>query len=405
MAKVLQMNDPRPSGPLTRPQLPFLRGAFRPFFLFAALWAAAAVIIWVMAYSGVPVFSQAVDPLAWHQHEMLFGFVGAAVIGFMLTAIANWTGRPLLGGAPLAILVLLWIAVRVTLAASLGSPWLSLILELTLFFAVAAFAAREVVLSANRNLPVAIIVALFGVAAAIDLAEGGGILPDRDFGLRLGLALAVLVIGLIGGRIIPVFTRNWLAREKAGGSMPVMPNAADMRVLGLTVVALLGWLAWPSSPVVGWLFLAAALAHLWRLSRWRGWRTFTDPLVVVLHLAYLWLPLGLGLLGLHLAFEAVARSAAIHALTAGAMGLIILAVMSRASLGHTGRPLKAGLGLTLAYLLVFAGAVVRVLTAVERLEGIWSIHLSATLWAGGFALFVLLYFPILTRPRLDDPAL
>lgn len=384
---------------------PFLRGAFRPFFLLAALWAAAAIIIWMAAYSGAPVLGEVVDPLGWHQHEMLFGFVGAAVIGFLLTAIANWTGRPLLGGSGLAVLAALWIAVRVCFALGIGAPWLPLLLELTLFLAVAVFAAREVVLSGNRNLPIAIIVALMGTAAAVDLAETGGLLADNDIGLRSGIALVVILIGLIGGRIIPAFTRNWLMREGASQPMPTMPSPADMRVLAITAVSLVGWLLWPESNVVGWLLLMSALAHLWRAARWQGWRTFADPLVVVLHLAYLWMPVGLGLLGLHLAFDLVSRSAAIHALGAGAMGLLILAVMSRASLGHTGRTLRAGPALASAYALVFVGALVRVLASVGLFAGVWPIHLSAALWAGGFLLFALLYFPILTRPRIDDPTL
>lgn len=384
---------------------PFLRGAFRPFFLLAALWAAAAIIIWMAAYSGAPVLGEVVDPLGWHQHEMLFGFVGAAVIGFLLTAIANWTGRPLLGGSGLAVLAALWIAVRVCFALGIGAPWLPLVLELTLFLAVAVFAAREVVLSGNRNLPIAIIVALMGTAAAVDLAETGGLLADNDIGLRSGIALVVILIGLIGGRIIPAFTRNWLMREGASQPMPTMPSPADMRVLAITAVSLVGWLLWPESNVVGWLLLMSALAHLWRAARWQGWRTFADPLVVVLHLAYLWMPVGLGLLGLHLAFDLVSRSAAIHALGAGAMGLLILAVMSRASLGHTGRTLRAGPALASAYALVFVGALVRVLASVGLFAGVWPIHLSAALWAGGFLLFALLYFPILTQPRIDDPTL
>lgn len=384
---------------------PFLRGAFRPFFLLAALWAVAAIIIWVAAYSGAPVLNHVIDPLGWHQHEMLFGFAGAAIIGFLLTAIANWTARPLLGGAALAALAALWVTVRVTFALGIGVPWLALSLELLLFLAVAAFAAREVIASANRNLPIAIMVALIGVSAAIDMAETGGILEDHDIGLRSGISLVVMLIGLVGGRIIPAFTRNWLMRVDAALPMPVMPSPGDIRVLGLTAIALLGWLIWPTANAVGWLLLAAGISHLWRMSRWQGWRTYRDPLVVVLHLAYLWMPVGLGLLGLHLAFDIVSRSAALHALGAGAMGLLILAVMSRASLGHTGRTLQAGPGLTLAYALVFMGALVRVLTSVGLLEGIWSIHLSAALWAGGFVLFAALYFPILTRPRLDDPSL
>ncbi len=384
---------------------PFLRGAFRPFFLLAALWAAAAIIIWMAAYSGAPVLGEVVDPLGWHQHEMLFGFVGAAVIGFLLTAIANWTGRPLLGGSGLAVLAALWIAVRVCFALGIGAPWLPLVLELTLFLAVGVFAAREVVLSGNRNLPIAIIVALMGTAAAVDLAETGGLLADNDIGLRSGIALVVILIGLIGGRIIPAFTRNWLMREGASQPMPTMPSPADMRVLAITAVSLVGWLLWPRSNVVGWLLLTSALAHLWRAARWQGWRTFADPLVVVLHLAYLWMPVGLGLLGLHLTFDLVSRSAAIHALGAGAMGLLILAVMSRASLGHTGRTLRAGPALASAYALVFVGALVRVLASVGLFAGVWPIHLSAALWAGGFILFALLYFPILTQPRIDDPTL
>ena len=383
------------------PTLPFLRGAFRPFFLGAAVLAVAAVLQWAAMFGGVLVWPPIADPLAWHRHEMIFGFAGAAVVGFMLTAIANWTGRPLLAGLPVLGLGALWLGARIALVA--GAPVPAMIAEGLLFAAVAGFAAREIIVSGNRNMPIAVAVGLLGAAAVADLAAMAGLGSWGEGGWRAGLTLTAVLMSLIGGRIIPAFTRNWLVSQRMAPPHPVMRGRADFLIVAATALALGLWTYGIEEPALGWGLAALGAAHLWRLSRWQGWRTLPDPLVAVLHLAYLWLPVALLLLGLTMIGPAVPRSAGVHALGAGGAGLLVIAVMSRASLGHTGRPLKAGAPLTLAYGLVFAGAAVRVLAASGAWTGIAPIYAAAGLWAGGFGLFALLYWPILTRPRLDDP--
>ena len=389
---------------------PILRGGFRLFFLGAALLGALAVPLWAAMLGGQVAMTPAIDPLSWHRHEMIFGFAGAAVIGFVLTAIANWTGRPLLVGAPVAMLFLLWMLARMTLAMPGAGPVLAMLAEGLLFLAAAGFAVREVVAAGNRNLPIAAAVALLGTAAMVDLASLGGLIGATDLGWRAGLALIAILMALIGGRIIPAFTRNWLVKNRLAPPHPAMPGRADMLIVAATALALVGWATGAGeaggvgAPVLGALLLTLAAAHLWRAARWQGWRTVRDPLVAVLHVAYIWLPVALGLMGLHALGADLPRSAGVHALGAGGAGLLILAVMSRASLGHTGRPLAAGRWLTLAYVLVLAGAAVRVATALGWLGGMMPLHLAATLWAGGFALFAWLYWPILTRAHIGDPS-
>lgn len=381
---------------------PTLRGAFRPFFLGAALLAVVALPLWAAVFSGANVPAPVGDALAWHRHEMIFGFAGAAVIGFMLTAIANWTGRKLLAGWSVAALAALWLAVRV--AFLFGEPGMAMVAEGTLFLVVAGFAAREINASGNRNMPIALAVALVGAASVADLAVIARLIADNDTGWRAGLALIAVLMSLIGGRIIPAFTRNWLVKVGKAPPHPVMPTKPDLVIVAATALLLGLWAFGVAPPLLGWGLMALGAAHLWRLSRWQGWRTLADPLVAVLHLAYLWLPVALLLLGSGVIDPALPRSAGVHALGAGGAGLLILAVMSRASLGHTGRPLAAGPMLTAAYALVLVGAVVRVIAAAGYWAGIAPIHMSATLWAGGFALFLVLYWPILTRAHITDPA-
>jgi uncharacterized protein involved in response to NO len=384
---------------------PILRGGFRPFFFGGASWGLIALILWLCSLAGALTLPTAFDPVAWHRHEMLFGFVGAVVSGFLLTAVPNWTGRLPIAGQPLAALVGLWFAARIAVLFS-GSFGLfpAAVLDAGFFFILAMLAAREVLESKNRNLPIVGMVVLFGLADAADYASAAGWI-DADLGWQLGIALVVLLISIIGGRITPSFTRNWMAKRGIRQGLPTQPGRFDLFVIGATAFALLWWLSAPAGWITGGILVAAALIQLARLARWRGWRTVADPLVLILHVGYLWIPVGLALLGLFEAGLPIPRSAAIHALTAGAMTTMILAVMTRASLGHTGRDLKASPATVFLYLLVTAGAVMRVLASVGVIRNYdVALHVAGTFWAGALLVFLIAYAPVLWGPRLGERA-
>ena len=369
---------------------------FRPFFLFSALWSAIAAPLWVHAF-----LTGGAVGLDWHVHEMLFGYTGGVVVGFLLTAVPNWTGRLPVIGAPLMLLFALWAAGRAAMMVQVYQPgagiWAGAVEALFLFTA-AAVVWREVLAGRNwRNLPVAVMITLLAVANAgfhLEAADGGG----AALSTRCALAVILMLIALIGGRITPSFTRNWQIRR--GGPLPATPARFDMAVLAATGAALLAWIIAPLHPVSGAILVAAGAANLARLARWRGDATVAEPLVLVLHVGYLWLALGLGLVGLaNLTPALVVPSAGIHALTAGAVGVMTLAVMTRASRGHTGRPLTAGRGEAAIYLLVNAAALTRVVGGLA--PGLYQplLIVSAVLWSGAFLAFVVIYGPMLARPR------
>lgn len=381
---------------------PFFRGGFRPFFFMGSAWAVIVLALWISSMTGQISLPVTLEPLAWHRHEMLFGFVGAVIAGFLLTAVPNWTGRLPIAGWPLAGLFALWAAARLALLFS-GAAFLSLaaLLDVGFFVLLALLAAREVLEANNRNLPVVGMVLLFGAADALDYLANAGLVPWPDLGWQLALVIVVLLISLIGGRIIPSFTRNWMVKQGMTTGLPTQPGRFDLVVIAATGVALLSWLTGPSEPPIGFVLVAAAALQLVRWVRWRGWRTLADPLVLILHVGYLWIPVGLFLLGLSL-IGPVPRSAAIHALTAGAMATMILAVMTRASLGHTARELRANAATVILYLLVTAGAVVRVAASLRLVRYHMAIDFAGLAWGGAFLLFLIAYGPVLWRPRLGD---
>jgi uncharacterized protein involved in response to NO len=382
---------------------PFLRGGFRPFFFGGAAWALVALVLWLASLFAGLALPGALTALAWHQHEMLFGFVGAVIAGFLLTAIPNWTGRLPIAGTPLATLAGLWLAARIALFFSQTTGlFAAAVLDVGFYLVLAFVAGREVVVARNRNVPVVGLVLLFAIADALDYAAAGGLLADAQLGIRAGIALVVVLISLIGGRIVPSFTRNWMAKKGLSQGLPGQPSRFDLFTIVATALALLGWIAVPDASGVGAALVAVGLLQLVRLARWRGWRTWSDPLVVVLHVGYSWIPLGLVLLGTSVLGTAVPRSPAIHALTAGAMATMILAVMTRATLGHTGRELKASGATVALYVCVTAGAVLRVLAGVGLVGYRAGVETAGALWGLAFALFVASYGPMLFRSRLGD---
>lgn len=379
----------------------FLRGGFRPFFFGGAAWAIIALTLWLMALAGTVTLPSAFDPLSWHRHEMLFGFVGAVVAGFLLTAIPNWTGRLPIAGRPLLALFLLWVAGRAAVLWSATIGMAAFVIDVGFFVVLAALAAREVLAAKNRNLPVVGLVMMLGVANAVDHGVALGFVADDGLGWRAGLAVIVLMISLIGGRIIPSFTRNWLSRNGIREGLPGQPTRYDIATLVLTGAALLIWIAAPDALLAGILLGAAAVFQTVRLARWSGVRAARDPLVLILHVGYLWIPIGLALLATSILGEIVPRSAAIHALTSGAMATMILAVMTRATLGHTGHQLRADAPTVLLYTLVTVGAALRVLAALGLFDFTPGLQVSALAWGAAFAVYLFVYGPMLFRPKAD----
>jgi uncharacterized protein involved in response to NO len=382
---------------------PILRGGFRPFFLGGAVWAVVALALWLVVLAGGVTIPSAFDALAWHRHEMLFGFVGAVIAGFLLTAIPNWTGRLPIAGVPLASLFVLWLAGRLGMlfSAEIG-PAIAAVMDVGFYLVLAAVAAREVFEANNRNVPIVGLVLLFGVANGLDHVVAIGSFVDPAVPWKLAVGLVTLMISLIGGRIVPSFTRNWLAKQNVTQGLPGQPNRFDLLAIGLTALGLLAWVAAPSGWLPGALLALAAVFQAIRMARWKGWKAVRDPLVLILHIGYAWVPVGLALLAASQLVASLPQSAAVHALTAGAMGTMILAVMTRASLGHTGRELRAGPMTTIIYLLVTVGAVLRVAAPLGPVDYWLGLELAGLCWLGSFVLFIVIYGPILCAPRVGE---
>lgn len=378
---------------------------FRPFFLGGAIWAALAVPFWLAQYAGYGMARSAIDPLYWHIHEMLYGYVAAIVAGFLLTAIPNWTGRLPVRGLPLAALAGLWLAGRV---AMLATSWIGLslaaIVDIAFLVVLSAVAMREIVAGENwRNLRVLVIVAIMilgNVVFHIEIQEKGA----ADYGMRLGFAAVILLISLIGGRVIPSFTRNWLVRINPG-RLPQPFGRFDAITLVLSAMVFLVWVIAPDWSTGGLLLMAAGLLHVVRLSRWAGDRTFADRLVLVLHVAYAFVPLGFLLMGASVFWNLFAlQSAGFHAWSAGAIGMMTLAVMTRASLGHTGQPLVASAMTQAIYGCAALAALLRIAASFSGdLTLMW---LSLLFWVLAFGGFALVYGPLLAgrRPVWSRPA-
>lgn len=379
---------------------------FRPFFLLAAAWAAVAVPLWLVFYAGVGVMPTLMPPPIWHAHEMVFGYAAATVAGFLLTAIPNWTGRMPLQGGPLAALAALWLAGRigVFLSASIGAGNAAA-LDLAFPIAFLAAVAREIVAGRNwRNLPMVAALILLLAGNALVHAEVLGWASTAALGNRLGIATLLMLIVLVGGRIVPSFTRNWLSKNEPTGASPTPFGWIDQLALAVTAAALVAWVVAPDAAWSAWIELAAALALAVRLARWRGAGTWREPLLWVLHLGYGWLVAGFLLLATNELVPYLPPPTAMHALTVGAIGTMTLGVMTRASLGHTGRSLVAGPGTATIYGLVTLAAVLRLLAPLAAANYLTVLVFAAAAWSGAFGLFVFLYGRPLATPRVTGAA-
>jgi uncharacterized protein involved in response to NO len=375
---------------------------FRPFFFGAAVWAALAMLFWVLMLTGRLDLPTRFDPVSWHAHEFLFGYLGAVVSGFMLTAVPNWTGRLPIVGWPLGGLVALWLIGRLAVALSLNlSPLLVALADLSATVVLAVVLAREIIAGKNwRNLIVVAMLSVFILGNALFHWEAAqGAYAAQGYGLRLGLGAAMMMIGVIGGRIVPSFTRNWLVRRGAD-ALPTPPmQRFDKLALLLLAAALLGWVVVPGHIAVAVALGLAGLLHLVRLARWRGLRTLAEPLVWVLHLGYLFVPLGALMVACNTLLPGhFAGGAAQHLWMAGAIGLMTLAVMTRATLGHSGQPLSAGPGTVAIYLALVASVILRLAAGLWPEQAQLLLDLAGLGWIGAFGGFALLYGRFLLWP-------
>src|SRR5690606_20615876 len=380
-------------------QIALFSYGFRTFFLGGALWAFLAMLIWIGLLAG-EAFPLGLVPAAWHAHEFLFGYVGAIIAGFLLTAVPNWTGRTPLQGVPLLSLFILWLVGRIAflLAGQIG--YLAAAIADSVFLvALAAFVFREVMTAENKgNIRIAVILSVLALANILFHVE---IITQGQpvFTLRGTISLIVILISVIGGRVVPNFTRNWLMR-RGDTRLPTPTGRFDQVVLASSVMALAFWTFLPELPVTALFLFAVGILHAVRLGRWSGWRTGAEPIVLILHIGYAFVPLGFVLVALSFVWQFdIPLSAALHAWTSGAMGVMTLAIMTRATRGHCGHPLTAPPATQFIYLMVVAAALLRLSEIIIPDAALMLRVASGGTWLVAFAGFIVAYGPMLLRPR------
>lgn len=384
------------NGPMER--WPLFSAGFRPFFLLGALHAGLAVLLWMPVFTGQLTLTTAFAPRDWHVHEMLYGFLPAIVTGFLFTAIPNWTGRLPIRGLPLLLLAVVWFAGRIAVTFSAQTGWLAaMLIDVSFLALVVGAALREVVAGRNwRNLPV---VAIIGCLIAGNLAFHLEAHCDglADVSIRVGVAVIVLLISLIGGRIIRSFTRNWLVKENPG-RLPVPFGRFDIAVLAASAAGLLLWIARPDGDVTALALAGIGVLHVARLLRWAGDRATGEGLLAILHIGYAFVPLGY-LLNAASAAGRMPASAGLHAWMAGAAGVMILAVMTRATLGHTGQTLHASRSTMAIYAAGIVAALGRIAAVLAPAHTMPLLHIAACAWAAAFIGFAVAFGPLLIGYR------
>jgi uncharacterized protein involved in response to NO len=382
------------------PLVPFAYG-FRPFFTAALAYAMIALIGWlaIRALHGMPISSLA--PQLWHAHEMLFGFIIAAIAGFLLTAVPSWTGTRGFGGWPLMTLTMLWLAGRVAFAISAYVPAEVLAtVELLFLPALAALIAPPLVRARNRNTVLLVVLTLLWLADAVFLcAMSLGDMALASQTIRVGIDVVLLLITVVGGRIVPAFTGN--ALRSSGVAAQIRTSVwLEALVIGAMVAFVIADATIPAERSTAIIVGVAAIAHALRMSGWQGQRTARQPIVWVLHVAYAWLPVGLALKAIYMLFSPAWAAQWLHVLTMGAAGTMVVAVISRAALGHTGRPLQVDRRTAIAYGLLTAATIARAFgdTGLPYEASVW---IAGSLWVSAFALLLATYVPVLLQPRVD----
>jgi uncharacterized protein involved in response to NO len=382
--------------------IPLFSYGFRPFFLGAAIWAILSVALWLGALAGLWQLAPGYGALAWHGHEMIFGYASAVVAGFLLTAVPNWTGRLPVAGWRLMLLFAFWCLGRVAfLATGTAGPLPAVVIDSLFLPCLLLVMAREIVVGRNwHNLKP---LALVGLLAATDIGYHAEVLIAGAPGvaIRVGVGALIALIILIGGRIIPSFTHSWLTRMRSE-HLPASFGRVDKLALIISGVALLLWIVMPAATATGVLFVMAAIVQGVRLWRWAGVHARREPLVLVLHLGYAFVPLGflLGAIAIFLP-DALAGTAALHAWTVGAVGLMTLAVMTRATRGHTGRDLTASKLTVAIYAAITTATLLRIAAGVFPLVAMGLLEAAGFAWIAAFAMFLVEYGPMLLGPRLE----
>ncbi len=381
--------------------MPIFSYGFRPFFLSASVFAGVVLPIWAMYLSGSHNTDFLYGPREWHVHEMVFGFLPAVIAGFLLTAMPNWTDRPPIKGLPLIVLWALWLAGRLVIALPWPPPIVCAIIDAAFPLALAVIVWREIAMGkAWDRSPIGVLISLFAIANILfhvqALNDSATDLPER-----MGFMVIILLLALIGGRVAPGFTEDFM-EERGLPQRPPDFSRFDGAILLLTALAAIIWTVLPQAAVTGWLLIVAGLMNIVRLSRWYGWLTWREPLVLILHVGYGWLAMSLLIMGSATLGWGLYQNDALHALTTGAIGSMTLAIMTRASLGHTGRPKYAGPMTIMIYSLVNLGALLRVFGPITDLPTSLVFGGSALLWSGAYVLFALVYGPYLFSPSLEE---
>jgi uncharacterized protein involved in response to NO len=368
---------------------------FRPFYLLASIFAALSIPLWALQFSGLLGHVYLAGPV-WHAHEMLFGFALAVIVGFLFTAGRNWTNQPTPTGPLLAGLAALWVAGRLLVLTPLG--WAAAAVNVAFPLSAAVALAIPFFKARNRRnyFFVGLLVAMSAASGIVHLNQLGVVSIPSWAGLQLALDLVLFTVSVMGGRVIPMFTNSGVP-----GTQATRKPAVEKSALGLVLALAAADVAGLKGAPLALLAAAACIAHTVRWALWQPWKTLKVPLVWVLHAAYLWVPF-------HLALRAFAelgtepQSVATHALTVGAIGGLIIGMMTRTARGHTARPLRADRFDIACYVLVLAAAIVRVVVPLLMpAQTVAAVQWSAVLWSGGFGLYAVRYWPVLTRARLD----
>ncbi len=382
---------------------PLFRLGFRVFFLGGALVATVSMVLWLLLLSGGNYLPGIQNSIWWHAHEMLFGFTLAIIAGFVLTAMQNWTGIPGVRGWPLAIASCLWFLPRVLLPILGEKNWLVMILDIAWLPLVAIFLARPVIQVRQwRNLFFVPLMVLFTVLNGLSYYAAyinDWLLSERIF-ITTVLAITALVT-VMGGRVIPFFTSRATNTDK-----PIPILALEWVSLGSIWLATFAWLLLPRSEsmnmIVASLMILAAVANIVRILRWKTIPALKVPLLWILHLGYWFIPTGLLVFASALLEQTTTYSNASHLLTAGALGSVVLGMIARVSLGHSGRPLQPSKWMTVAFAIILLAGLIRGFTALILPTYLAeSYQVSGSLWVLAYGLFVVFYWPVLTKPRID----
>lgn len=387
-----------------RPAHPLWGQAFRPMFLFSSAFSVVAMALWGLYLSGLLNLSLVVNPLFWHSHEMIFGFVAAVLTGFLLTAVQNWTGQRATNGWPLMLLTLLWLSGRLLMLTAAIFPWWLVAVVDLLFLPCTGYFLWRLLYSVRQSrnyffVPLLLLLTLCN--ALMHWASAHQLAAWMQWGSHTASWIIILFIAVVGGRVMPMFTANGTMTPKAE-AVPWLEKAALGSLWLCALLFLLRADIWLPGYLLAVLLCLTALLNGMRCFRWRIWVTWKVPLLWSLHLAYWCMPAGLLALAAHFAGLNIAFSTALHWLTAGATGGMILAMIARISLGHSGRPLQPHPWMSVAFASLLLAVLVRTLlvSLFPAATMLWLV-LAAAGWCWAFMLFFLLYRSVLTTPRPD----